>query len=153
VLSRDGQSWAYACVTGVPVTGQEVLVVTPGARHGPYREVWGLALSDDGRRVAYGASPDGGTGSSWHIYADGVPYPAAFYATWRPRFDPSGTHLGWEAIPQQGARPVLGLGRRSLLRFDDLVDGPAYLKPGWVSWAVRNGRHLSRVNFPLRPGS
>lgn len=149
VLTADGRAWVYACVTGVPVTGQEVLVVTPAARHGPYREVWGLALSDDGRRVAYGASPEGGLDATWRIFADGEPVSPPYYATWRPRFDPSGRHVGWEAITKPGGRLVLGIDERALVRFDDLIDGPANLARGWMSWAVRNGRRLSRVNLRL----
>jgi len=149
VVSDDGNGWAYPCVTGTPVTGQEILVVTPRGRYGPYREVWSLALSDDGSRVAYGASVEGGVDATWRIYADGVPFPPGYHAVWRPRFDPTGHHVAWEGIPSPGARPWLAIDGRNLVRFDELINGPVFLEPGWASWAVRQGRRLARINLGL----
>jgi hypothetical protein len=85
------------------------------------------------------------------MYVDGVPFAPRYHAVWRPRFDPSGRHVAWEGIPTPGSRPILALDGRNLVRFDHLVAGPVYLQPGWVSWAVRQGRRIARINFPLDP--
>ena len=149
VVSDDGGAWAYACVTGTPATGEEIRVVTPRARYGPYQAVWALALSDDGARVAYGASVGGDARAPWQVYADGVPYRPHYYSVWRPRFDPSGRHLAWEGLPTAGTRPALAIDGRNLARVDQLINGPFFLTPDWASWAVRHGRRLVRINLRL----
>ena len=75
VVSDDGRAWAYPCVTGTSTGGDEIFVVTSRGRHGPYKAVWAITLSDDGSRVAYGATVDDDPSTPWQVYADGVPYP------------------------------------------------------------------------------
>jgi hypothetical protein len=150
VVSDDGKAWAYPCVTGTSASGDEVFVVTPRGRHGPYEAVWAITLSDDGNRVAYGASVGGDASAPWRVYADGVAYPPRYYSVWRPRFDPTGRHLAWEGLRVPGGRTALAIDGHDLVQVDQLINGPFFLAPGWASWAVRQGHRLARINLPLR---
>ena len=149
VVSDDGRAWAYPCVTGTSAGGDEIFVVTSRGRHGPYKAVWAITLSDDGSRVAYGATVDNDVSTPWQVYADGVPYPPRYNAVWRPRFDPTGRHLVWEGTHTAKGRVALVIDGRNLVEVDQLLNGPFFLQPGWASWAVRQGRRVARINLPL----
>jgi hypothetical protein len=147
-LAADGRSVAFPCVTRFDDHGEAIMVVHGEERYGPYPEVWALALSDDGRRLAYGAA-DGSLDQSWAVYADGQQISPRYYAIWRPRFDPSARHLGWEAMLTAKGPNVLLLDGRRLGTFDDLVNGPLFDRPGEVGWVIRRKNRLARLNFPL----
>jgi hypothetical protein len=148
LLSHDGRTVAFPCVTKFDEHGEAIVVVRGSERYGPYPEVWGLALSDDGTRVAYGAS-DGSLEASFAIFANGVQQSDRGYATWRPRFDPSGAHLGWEVMRTAKGPNQLVLDGRALATFDDLLDGPLFDRPGEVAWLVRRKDRVVRLNFAL----
>jgi hypothetical protein len=150
-LSADGRSVAFPCVERFDHRGEAIVVVHDGVRHGPYPEVWALALSDDGKRIAYGAS-DGSLDAGWAVFADGVQQSARTYAIWRPRFDAAGAHLAWEAMRSPSGPSDLVLDGRRLASFDDLVDGPLFDRPGEVAWIVRRKNRLARLNFLLARG-
>lgn len=150
LLSSDGRGVAFPCVTRFDDHGEAIMVVHGDREYGPYPEVWALALSDDGQRIAYGTS-DGSLDLGWAVYADGVPQSERYYGVWRPRFDPSGRHLAWEAMRSVDGPNVLVLDGRPLATFDDLLDGPVFDREGEVAWFIRRGRRLARLNFPLAP--
>jgi len=149
-LTANGRAVAFPCSVRFDDKGEAIKVIHGLRQYGPYPEVWALALSDDGRRLAYGAS-DGSLDLGWAVYADGVQVSERYYAIWRPRFDSTGQHLGWEAMRSGRGPNVLVLDGRALTSFDDLLDGPLFDRPGEVGWIIRRKRHLARVNFPLRP--
>jgi hypothetical protein len=148
-LGPDGRHVAYGCVrrAGEGVA-DEVFVVQDGLRHGPYGQVWGIALSDDGRRVAYGAW-DGSEERGWGLYVDGVRRPGRFGAVWRPRLFPNGVHLAWQAQPVQDGPGVLGVDHWQLAGFDAVVWGPEFDAEGRVAWVIRRGRRLVRIDVSL----
>ena len=148
-LGADGRTVAFPCVTRFDDHGEAIMVVHGEQRYGPYPEVWALALSDDGRRLAYGAS-DGSLDRSWGVYADGTLLSPRYYAIWRPRFDPSGTRVAWEAMETVKGPNRLVLDGRPLATFDDLTNGPLFDRPGEVAWLIRRKSRLARLNFPLR---
>jgi hypothetical protein len=107
-------------------------------------------LSDDGNRLAYGAS-DGSLDLGWAVFADGVQQSERYNAIWRPRFDPSGKHLAWEAMRTDRGPNILVLDGRVLATFDELLDGPIFDRPGEVAWLIRRKQRVARLNFPLTP--
>jgi hypothetical protein len=149
-LSDDGRVVAFPCVTRFDEHGEAIVVVHGDRQYGPYPEVWALALTNDGRRLAYGAS-DGSLDLGWAIYADGVQASERYYSVWRPRFDPTMRHLGWEATRTNTGPNIFVLDGRPLATFDDLVDGPIFDRSGEVGWIVRRKHRIARVNFPLGP--
>jgi hypothetical protein len=149
-LPASGHPVAFPCSIRFDDHGEAILVIHGLHQYGPYPEVWALALSDDGRRLAYGAS-DGSLDRGWAVYADGVQQSDRYYAIWRPRFDPSAKHLAWEAMLSGRGPNVLVLDGRVLASFDDLLDGPIFDREGEVGWIIRRKHRLARVNFPLSP--
>jgi hypothetical protein len=143
-FSPDGHHVAYPCVS--PEGG--VFLVFEGREHGPYQDVWGFTISDDGQHVAYGASRKAET-ASWAIYVDGEPRTKSYTSVWRPRFSPRGDHLAWEAMPSRLPQGVLGLDSRKLLTFDEILWGPVFEPSGVVSWAIRHGRKITRIDVPV----
>jgi hypothetical protein len=86
---------------------------------------------------------------SWGVYADGTLLSPRYYAIWRPRFDPSGTQVAWEAMETVKGPNLLVLDGRPLATFDDLVNGPLFDRPGEVGWVMRRKHRLARLNFSL----
>jgi hypothetical protein len=148
-LTADGKAVSFPCSVRFDDKGEAIKVIHGLRAYGPYPEVWALALSDDGSRLAYGAS-DGTLDLAWAVYADGVQVSERYYSIWRPRFDPTGRHLGWEAMRSGRGPNILVLDGRPLASFDDLIDGPIFDRPGEVAWIIRRKRHLARINFALR---
>lgn len=148
VLSLDGRVVAYPCYTRYDERGQDVYVVAGDRRYGPYAEIYGVTLSDDGAHVAYAATD--APGGMWTMYRDGVPYRRTYYSVWRPRFDPSGDHLAWEAQYAVNEWPILVLDGRQMGSFQELVDGPTYPDDDHVSWVVGRTHKFARITFPLR---
>ncbi|HWP65843.1 MAG TPA: hypothetical protein VNO26_08035, partial [Candidatus Limnocylindria bacterium] len=150
VMTGDGRIVSFPCSVRFDDKGEAITIVHGLRQYGPYPEVWALALSDDGKQLAYGAS-NGSLDQGWAVYVDGVQRSERYYAIWRPRFDPSGRHLAWEAIRTVEGPNVLVLDGRTLATFDDLLRGPIFDRPGEVAWIVRRGNRLVRLNFPLTP--
>ncbi len=149
VIAPDGDVVAYPCYTRYDERGQDVYVVVGDRRYGPYTEVYGVTLSDDGRHVAYAATDE--PSGMWTVYRDGVPYPERYYSVWRPRFDPSGEHVAWEAQSAVNEFGHLVLDGRKLTSFQELIEGPSFLYPGYVSWVVGRAHQFARVTLPLQP--
>ena len=144
-LSADGRHVAYACAVTEPE--ERVFMVVDGHRYGPYRDVWAYAWSDDGAHVAFGAA-DASPEKPWRYYVDGKPRSEALSAVWRPRVEAGTGHLAWEAEPEQEGRGVLGIERRRIASFDEVVWGPTFLRRGTVTWVIRRGRRLIRIDAP-----
>jgi hypothetical protein len=146
VLSSDGQHLAYPCYLHPEVEDDQVMVVADGKRFGPYTNAWGLVFSDDGTHFAYAAA-DGAPPYDWSYYIDGKAHPLKFEQVWQPRFNDTGTHIAWEA--QRGKRPLLFVDGRNVGSFDEVLWGPVFSANDTVSWVVRRGRRLVRVETPL----
>ena len=143
LLSADGQHVAYPCRTNPPGAADEVFMIADGRRYGPYSHVWGVAWSADGQHIAYAAS-DGSPRRAWSIYVDGKPAPLKYEQLWRPRFDSTGTRIAWEA--QNSKRGVLCLNGNSVYSFDEVLWGPEFSPSANLSWVVRRGQRLTRVD-------
>jgi hypothetical protein len=150
LLGGDGHLAAFPCSVRFDDKGEAIKIVHGLRQYGPYPEVWALGLSDDGTHLAYGAS-NGSFDLGWAVYVDGVQRSEQYYGVWRPRFDPSGQHLAWEALRSSTGPNVVVLDGRPLATFDDLLRGPIFDRPGEVSWIVRRRHRLVRLNFPLTP--
>lgn len=146
-LSADGRHLAYACSVSDPE--DSVTIVLDGRRFGPYRDMWAYALSDDGVHVAYGAD-DGMGERPWKYYVDGEARTESFAAVWRPRVEAGTGRLAWESRLEGDQGGVLGIERRRLASFDQVVFGPRFLHPGTVTWVIRRGRRLVRLDVPTR---
>ena len=109
--------------------------------------MWAYAWSDDGAHVAFGAA-DASPEKPWRYYVDGKPRSEALSAVWRPRVEAGTGHLAWEAEPEQEGRGVLGIERRRIASFDEVVWGPTFLRRGTVTWVIRRGRRLIRIDAP-----
>jgi hypothetical protein len=146
VVSANGQRVAYACASTADGQSEQVHVVHDGARHGPYGRVWGIALSPDGRRIAYGAEhvtppPEG---PSWFYVVDGKRGRMLFDQVFPPRFSPDGRHVAWVAL--RNRRLILFLDRQSYASSDDLIWAPTFALGKGLSWAVIRGQRISRVD-------
>ena len=144
-LTADGRRVAYACAVREPE--ERVFLLAGNARYGPYHDLYAYVWSEDGAHVAYAAS-DGSPERPWRYYVDGEARSAAFSAVWRPRFEPGTTRLAWESLPEPGGRGILGSGRRRMASFDEVVWGPEFLGRGTVTWVIRRGRRLTRIDVP-----
>lgn len=143
VLSRDGKRVAYFCGKLGPGTIGQGDVVDGEHSYGPFFDAYGLVHSDDGAHLGYG----GFTGErklGWTLYRDGEPVAGPFDGVWRPRFDPTGVHLAWEA--EREHRNLLGIDRRALASFDEVLMGPAFDVPGYASWVIRRRQSLRRLD-------
>lgn len=153
-MSPDGAHLAYACKLRDADNLGTSWVHHDGHRYGPYQEIWGIALSADGRHVTYGATLGGAPSPRpWAIYVDGVPHASDFAATWRPRVSDDGTVVAWQAKRTDDGRGTLGIGSRAIGSFDDVLWGPE-LEPAaggriHVAWVIRRGRTVTRLRVPL----
>ncbi len=93
-LDAAGRHIAYACTAKNAQDQDQVFVVRDGVRYGPYPEVWGMALSDNGAHVTYGAA-DGEPPRPWAIYFDGEKRTGRYASTWRPRVSDDGATVVW----------------------------------------------------------
>jgi hypothetical protein len=145
-LSPDGRHVAYPCFTKDVFGRNEGYVVLDGRRFGPYRNVWGIRLSDDGEHVAYGAADDHPT-RPWSFHVDARRLRLRFDEVWRPRLSPDGDRLAWAA--RRGDRPFVGLDDGIVAAFDDVLWGPRFSQ-GAVSWVIRRGRKVTRLDATTR---
>lgn len=150
-LSADGTHVAYVCPTrdGTgPGDPHRAYVVIDGRRFGPYTNVWGLRLSDDGAHAAWAGATSAAKDATWHYAIDGRVIVDGFDEAWRPRLDPSGQHLAWLGRRQQ--KVFLGLDDRVHASAEEVLWGPKFVDPHTLGWVVRRGRNLVRldVKFP-----
>jgi hypothetical protein len=145
-LSPDGKHMAYACAGPDARQRPDVFVVVDGTRYGPYRNVWGVAVADDAAHGAWAATLDPEPSPTWHFFIDGKPVRGDWAEAWRPRLDPDGTHLAWEAATKKG-NPALGLDGVTISWFDGVFWGPIFVEPRRVGWVVRRGRRLVRLDL------
>jgi hypothetical protein len=145
VLSADGRHIAYACHTATDDGPQdEVYVFHDGTRYGPYANVWGIALSPDGRHVAFGAVNDT-NGDPWFYVVDGRRGRPLFDKVFPPRFSADSQHVAW--VGKRKGRFVLFLDRHGCASSDDLIWPPTFDLGKGLSWAVIRGQRVSRVEF------
>jgi hypothetical protein len=124
-------------------------LIADGRRYGPYWDMWAYSWADDGSHVAYGAA-DEPTSRSWRYYVDGEPRTAEKVTyVWRPLLEPKTGRLVWQSRGADGERAKLGIDRRSIASFDDVVWGPRFVRSGTVTWVIRRGRRLVRLDVPL----
>ncbi len=147
VLSHDGKHAAYFCLKLGPGTMGEGDVVVDGRHYGPFQRAFGVALSDDGAHLAYGGW-NGERTRGWTFYRDGKPMAGPFDSVWRPRFDPTGTHVAFEA--HQDKANLLAVDHRMLAHFEDVFWGPEFPIPGYVSWVIRHGESQSIRRLSVR---
>ncbi|MCW5889473.1 MAG: hypothetical protein KIT14_02870 [bacterium] len=145
-LSSDGRHIAYACAGPDAMQRPDVVVVVDGVRHGPYRNVYGIAVAEDASHGAWAATLDPEPSPTWHFFIDGKALRGDWAEAWRPRLDDPGEHLAWEAAPARG-RPALGIDGVSVSRFDGIFWGPVFTEPRRVGWVVRRGRRLVRLDL------
>jgi hypothetical protein len=150
VISADGRHIGYVCPTydggGTP-QHPLLYVVFDGQRHGPYRDVWGLRPSDDGTRLGWAAITPTETSGEWTYYAEGRPVVGGFTEAWRPRLDPINQRLAWLGRKANGIR--LGLDGRTHATVEEVLWGPKFSDAGHLTWVVRRGRNVVRLD--IRP--
>lgn len=145
-LSPDGAHVAYGCRLHADDTSPQTVVVRDGERFGPYWGVYGVAVADDGT-VAYAATDDAPTvfPRMWRYRVEGRPRGPRVQEAWRPRLDPAGERLAWEATPEKAS--YLGLDATPVSRFDEVYWGPEFVAPQQVAWVVRRGRKIARITL------
>lgn len=140
VLSADGKHVLHTCL--VSEEGEpRIFVVSDGVREGPYRFVWGLALSGDGRRHAYAAAQ--GVHDPWHFYVDGRQQAGGWETVFAPVLSHDGGHVAWAAVADN--RIALVLDGRRLGTVDEVLRPPWFTAVGDLVWAVRRGRSVVRL--------
>ena len=146
--SADGKHVVYACRSKNADDTTSVFLIKDGVRLGPYTDVWGIAPTEDGAHVAYGAA--GGEGERpWAMYVDAEARAAGFSGTWRPRVSADGAVLAWEARRSDDSRGLFGINRRVIGSFDDVVWGPELHGGDRAVWVVRRGSKVTRVSVPF----
>jgi hypothetical protein len=88
IFSKNGGGVAYR-----DENDEQVYVVHNGNAGKRYDAVGAIALSPDGRRIAYGAL----VGGKWHMIIDGK-VGTAFSTVKSPLFSPDGNHLAYQAM-------------------------------------------------------
>ncbi len=146
--SSDGTRVIYPCRMRPSGDEQVVFLLKDRVRYGPYDNVWGLAPSEDGAHVAYGASIPG-KDPPWGFYVDGVLRVEGFTGTWRPRLSEDGKTLAWEGMRNDDGRGVFGIDDRQLGSFDEVLWGPEFQAGDRVAWVIRRGRKITRISVPL----
>jgi hypothetical protein len=145
-LSPDGRHVAYVCEVAEPE--DRLFLVADARRYGPYRGVWAYVWSDDVSHVAYGVS-DESAERRWRYHVDGEPRSEDFAEVYRPRVEAGTGRLLWEGKVDEGdTRGVLGIGGHRIASFDDVLFGPTLLHRGIVTWVIRRGRRLVRLDVP-----
>jgi len=144
-LTPDGRHVSYVCAVKEPE--EQMSLVADGRRYGPYRDLFAYAWADDGSHVAYGVL-DGPPQTPWRFFVDDAPYSEYFSAIWRPRFEPGTDRLVWEAELERGGKGAVGIGQQRLATFDEIVAGPVFLRRRMVTWVIRRGRRLVRLDVP-----
>ncbi|HJQ82446.1 MAG TPA: hypothetical protein VKA21_00105 [Candidatus Binatia bacterium] len=145
-LTADGRRVAYTCAVREPTDG--LLMVAGERRWGPYLDMWAHVWSDDGEHVAYGAV-EAPSDRPWRYYVDGVARTEGFAEVWRPRLEAGTGRLAWQSkTTEDEAGGVLGIDGHRITSFDQMVWGPAFLRPGTATWVVRRGRRLTRLDVP-----
>jgi WD40-like Beta Propeller Repeat len=145
-FSPDGRHLAYACAVTQPE--ERVFLVADGRRYGPYWGMWAYSWADDGSHFAYGAA-EGPEARAWRHYVDGKPRSEAMTSVWRPLLEPGTGRLVWQSRREEGERGMLGIDRRRIASFDDVVWGPQFLRPGTATWVIRRGQRLIRLDVPV----
>lgn len=148
-FSSDGSHLAYACSQQDPE--QRVFLIADGRRYGPYVDMWAYGWAEDGSHVAYGAA-EGPEEPAWRYYVDGEPRGDPVTNVWRPLLEPGTGKLVWQHRVREEDRGALGIDRRLITSFDDLVWGPQFLRPGIVTWVIRRGRWLTRLDVSTSIG-
>lgn len=154
-VSADGTHVAYACALRDADNLTTAFLIKDGRRHGPYAEIWGIALSKDGTHVTYGATLPGGppVPRPWAIYVDGEARVRDFASVWRPRISDDGKTLAWQAKHTEDGRGFLGIADRYVGTFDDVLWGPEFETDERavvrVAWIIRRGRKITRLTVPL----
>lgn len=148
VLSANGASVVFPCVVAATGAVQTMFVVHDHRWYGPYADVWGLAISDDGRHVAFAATYGDGS-DDWRLHIDGRPNRERYIGLWRPRFSPDGLHLAWQAQRTRNGSNVLGIDRVPLTGFGDVVAGPTFAPDGAAVWVIRRGKRVRRLEVKL----
>jgi hypothetical protein len=69
---------------------------------------------------------------------------------WRPLLGPGTGRLVWQRRGEEDERGVLGIDQRPIASFDDVVWGPRVLRPGMVTWVIRRGQRLIRLDVPTK---
>ncbi|MEO8605591.1 MAG: hypothetical protein ABI629_23685 [bacterium] len=148
-LSTDGRHLAYACQESAEGQPLKVAVIHDGRRDGPYDAVWMVAISANGRHVAFAA--DSGTPERpWFYVIDGRRGRLRFDQAFPPRFSPDGRHVAWVAKRQRGEKRgdkfLLFLDGNSYASSDEVVTGPSF-SDGALSWVSMRGKRLARLTI------
>ena len=149
-VSSDGAHVGYVCATRDATATADpprAYVVVDGRRHGPYVNVWGLRLSDDGTRAAWAAATSRDAHATWDYFFDGRPLAAGYQEAWRPRIDPTNQHVAW--LGRRAEHVQLGLDARAHATVDEVLWGPKFTAAHTLSWVVRRGLRVVRLDVPV----
>lgn len=147
IVSPDGQHVAYPCTTndgadfGDP---PRVYIVVDGRRFGPYVNIWGLRLSDDGAHAVWAAATSKDANAPWRYAIDGLLLKTEVNEAFRPRLDPTNRHLAW--LGRQGKHLRFGLDDTPLGTVDEVLWGPKFVDTRTAAWVVRKKHTLVRVD-------
>lgn len=125
-------------------------VVSPGERRGPYRFVWGVELSADGRHVAYAAADE--LDEPWFYVVDGRRIVGDWQQAFPPKLSPDGSTVVWAASREEQARRVdLVIDGEILTRAEMVMAPPRFRDDGSVQWAVKRGKSVRRLVLTPAP--
>lgn len=146
-LTPDGTHYGYSCYRqdGTDPESLSVVAVIDGQEYGPYANLWGITLSDDGQHFGYVASD----GSTWVFYRDGEPYASLEYdSAWPPIFSEDGSHMVWRARHGESDY-VVAVDGQELATLAAFVKGPRFDDDGNLAWIVKDGQVITRFTAIL----
>lgn len=148
-VTADGRHVGFTCAAAGSGPSAEVYAVLDDRRFGPYRQVWGAAVSPDGDHLVYAAAGGGGA-APWRVYRDGVPLSRSYWSIWPPRFSPDGRFAAWEALIDREGRGVAGIDGRALALFNGVLSGPLFPAADRAAWILLRARRVVRLEVELR---
>jgi hypothetical protein len=150
-VSADGSATVYGCqITPAPGPGgapgdpRNLWVVSAGKRNGPYRFLWGVAASDDGRHSAWAAADT--VYDPWYYVVDGRRIDGPWQHAFPPQFSPDHRSVVWGAVSDPHEQRVdLVVDGRIRARADIIMTPPVFPSNGTVQWAVKRGNSVRRI--------
>lgn len=150
-MAANARAVAYLCQNTPPALDAEIdrtprnlWVIAKGERHGPYRFVWGIELSADGKHLAFAASDE--VEKPWSYFIDGRRITGPWQRAFPAKFSEDGSTVVWAASPEEEARRLDLVHDGDILARAEMVLAPPLFRGGGrAQWAIKRGKSVRRL--------